>query len=149
MPKSCIVCSAVASPDLQLQYCAQCQSALYCSKTCQRKDWKKQHKQICKLLNVGHGDMQIRTDIHTSRSIELKESFERIGHRLPEELKRFFKLFEESTFEGSRAAAREMKAFAKRQCKNNQEFMLFHSVMILIRSDLEMLSWPNKTVHFL
>jgi hypothetical protein len=51
MPKSCIVCRAVASQDILLQYCDACQSALYCSKACQRKDWRKQqHKQICKLF---------------------------------------------------------------------------------------------------
>jgi hypothetical protein len=58
MPKSgCIICRAVASQDVLFQYCAACQSALYCSKACQRKDWKKQHKKVYKLLNVGHGDM--------------------------------------------------------------------------------------------
>jgi hypothetical protein len=78
MPKSCIICNAVASPDLQLQYCARCQSALYCSKACQSIDWKQQqHKQICKLLNVGHGDMQVRTKAHTSNQIGLKEHFEK------------------------------------------------------------------------
>jgi hypothetical protein len=75
-PKSCIICSAVASQDVQLHYCAQCQSALYCSKACQREDWKKQHKQICKLLNVGHGGTQVRNDIHTSQSIDWKKQFE-------------------------------------------------------------------------
>jgi hypothetical protein len=31
MPKSCIICSVVASQDLQLVCCGQCQSAVYCS----------------------------------------------------------------------------------------------------------------------
>jgi hypothetical protein len=66
--KNSIICGAVPPPDLQPQYCAACQSALYCFRACQRIDWKKQHKQICKLVNVGHGSMQIRSDIHTSRS---------------------------------------------------------------------------------
>jgi hypothetical protein len=77
MPKSCIVGRAVASQDILLQYCDACQSALYCSKACQRIDWRqKQHRQICKLLNVGHGDMQVRTDHHTQVSIDLKEMLE-------------------------------------------------------------------------
>jgi hypothetical protein len=105
MAKSCIVCSAEASPDLQLHYCAQCQSALYCSKACQRKDWTKQHKKICKLLNVGHGDMQVRSDNHTRQSIDLKEQFEYGERQLDVSMKQFFKLFRESTFEGSQAAA--------------------------------------------
>jgi hypothetical protein len=58
MPKSCIICRAAESPELQLQHCAQCQSALYCFKTCHRKYWETQHKKICKLFNVGHGDMR-------------------------------------------------------------------------------------------
>jgi hypothetical protein len=67
MSKSCIVYKAVASPDILLQYCDACQSTMYCSRACQREDWKKQHKKICKLLNVGHGDMQLRGNIHTGQ----------------------------------------------------------------------------------
>jgi hypothetical protein len=144
MLKSCIVSSAVASPDIMLQYCAQCQSALYCSKACQGIDWKKQHKKICKLLNVGHGDMQIRTVTHTSRQTELKEAFEQGERSLIEDDKLFFRLFEESTFEGSRAATLEMRKIAKRQSNHNQTFLLIHSVRSLLRSDSVMLSWPNS-----
>jgi hypothetical protein len=145
MLRCCIVCRAEASPDLQLQYCAACQSALYCSKACQRKDWRKQHKIICKLLNMGHGDMQIRNDEHTSRYIELTYLFERRERSLDGKTKRFFKLFEESTFKGSRAAARKMRNIAERETKEDQEFLLFHSLSFLVRSsDSEMLSWPNS-----
>jgi hypothetical protein len=145
MLRCCIVCLAEELPDLQLQYCAICQSALYCSKACQKKDWKKQHKQICKLLNVGHGDMQLRTDTHTRRSIAFKVAFDIGERRLDEDMKRFFKLFEESTFEGSQAAARKMKKIVKRQTKRNQKFLLFHSLYFLVRSsDSEKLSWLNS-----
>jgi hypothetical protein len=145
MPNSCIICRAVASQDILLQYCAQCQSALYCSKACQRIDWrKKQHRQICKLLNVGHGDLQVRNDTHTDRQIEVKESFEVDERSLDEDDKRFFKLFQESTKDGSRAAALEMRKIAKRETKENQKFLLFHSLPLLIRTDSKMLSWPNS-----
>jgi hypothetical protein len=144
MAKSCIICSIEASLDLQLQYCAQCQSAVYCSRVCQRIDWKKQHRGICKLLNVGHGDMQLRNGIHTRRQREWKEGFEREQRNLDEGKKRFFKLFEESTFEGSRAAAQKMKKYAKRQTKQNQNFLLFQGLHLLIRFKSEMLSWPNS-----
>jgi hypothetical protein len=118
---------------------------LYCDKACQKIDWKKQHKQICKLLNVGHGGMQLRSDRHVSRSIRLKEQFEIQERSLDEHDKRFFKLFTESTFEGSQAAARKMKKIAKRQTKNNQEFLLFHSLLFLVRfPDSKMLSWPSS-----
>jgi hypothetical protein len=79
-----------------------------------RKDWKKHHKKICKLLNVGHGDMQAWNSCHTSRQIALKEVFEEEERNLPKGMKRFFIYFEESTFEGSRAAAQKMKKFAER-----------------------------------
>jgi hypothetical protein len=144
MPQSCIVCKAGASPDLQLQYCAICQSALYCSKACQMKDWKKQHKKICKLVNVGHGDMQVRTEFHTSQAIDCKKQFESEQQCLEEDDKRFFKLFEESTLEGSEAAALGMKTYAKIQTKHNQGFLLFYTLKYLVRSDSEMLSWPNS-----
>jgi hypothetical protein len=85
---------------------------------------------------------------HTDRSIELKELFERGEHVLDEDGnedgKRFFKLFQESTFEGSRAAARKMKKIAKIQNKPNQNFLVYHCLRTLARSDLEMLSWPNS-----
>jgi hypothetical protein len=145
MLRCCIVCRAEALPDLQLQYCAACQSALYCSEACQKTDWRKQHKKICKLLNVGHGDMQVRRNIHTRQSIASKELFERVDRSLDEDTKRFFNLFEESTFEGSRAAARKMRKIAKRRNKHDQKFLIFHSLRLLVRSsDSEMLSWPNS-----
>jgi hypothetical protein len=55
--------------------------------------------------------MQVRFDDHTDRSIELKEQFERfereeLSLEEDEDCKRFFKLFQESTEDGSRAAAR-------------------------------------------
>jgi hypothetical protein len=144
MFRCCIVCRAKASPTLPLQHCAVCKSALYCSKDCQGKDWTKQHKKICKLLNVGHGDMQVRSIDHTRLSILLKDVFETQECSLNEDTKRFFKLFDESTFERSQAAARNMRKIAERQTKNNQRFMLFHSLIILIHSNSEKLSWPNS-----
>jgi hypothetical protein len=146
MPRSCIICSAVASQDMHIiiQYCGACKSALYCSRACQKKDWKK-HKEICKLLNVGHGDMQVRNYSHTSRSVAHKEEFEKGERILTEHMKRFFKLFMESTFDGSRAAAQKMKEIVKLQTKQHQQFLLFHSLNLLVTSSKsKMLSWPNS-----
>jgi hypothetical protein len=144
MPKSCCSCNALESQDILFLYCATCKSAMYCSKACQRKDWEKQHKQICKLLNVGHGGMQVQTNVHRSRSICTKKAFEREELKVDEDGKRFFKLFQESTFEGSQAAALEMKMIAERQTNENQKFLLFQSMYSLLRSDSKMLSWPNS-----
>jgi hypothetical protein len=143
MPKTCIVCSAVASHDIVFQYCAYCQSAMYCSKACQKKDLK-QHKQICKHLNVGHGGMQMRNYMHVRLSIQSQELFERYDRCIDKDGKRFFKLFQESKEDGSRAAAREMMKIAKRQTKHNQMHSLLNSLLVLIRCKSEMLSWPNS-----
>jgi ankyrin repeat protein len=88
--------------------------------------------------------MQVRTPVHTNQSNLSKEFFEKGERCMGGDEKRFFKLFQESTFEGSRAAAREMKKIAKRQTKQNQKIMLFHSLYFLARSKSEMLSWPNS-----
>jgi hypothetical protein len=74
--------------DLQRQSCSGCHSALYCSEACHRKGWRKQHKQICKLLNVGHGGMQVRSEKHVRRSPYLKEIFEKGERSLKEDVKR-------------------------------------------------------------
>jgi hypothetical protein len=144
MFRSCVVCKVEASSDLHLHFCSACQSALYCSEACQRKDWRKQHNKICKYVNVGHGGMQLRTLIHTSHSVYLKEYIEKVERSMDEEDNRFFILFEESTYEGSQAAARKTTKIAKRETKDIQKFLLFHSLRILARSNSEMFSWPNS-----
>jgi hypothetical protein len=89
--------------------------------------------------------MQVRTDHHTSRSVKLKGEFERLDGCLDGDDKRFFKLFQESTFEGSKAAAQNMKKYAKRQTKHSQKCLFYHTLHFLIRSsNSEMLSWPNS-----
>jgi hypothetical protein len=119
---------------------------MYCSKACcQRKD-SKQHKQICKHLNAGHGGMQIRNYMHTRLSIQSKELFGRYERCIHDDGKRFFKLFQESKFEGSRVAAREMKKIAKRQTKHNQKHSLIYSLLVLIRCKSQMLSWSNSPI---
>jgi hypothetical protein len=146
MPKSCIICKVEASPDVLLQYCDACNSALYCSKACQRQDWKEhQHKQLCKLINVGHGDRQIRTAVHTNAHTALREQFEEAKSSLDEDDKRFLKLFQESTFQGSQAVARKMKKIAKRMTKQNREAFVYYSLYLLVHSDhSEKLLWPNS-----
>ena len=58
------------------------------------------------------------------------------------ELKRYFRLFHESTLGGSRTTAREMTQIAAGQTKNNPKFLLFHNLFLLLHCDTEMLRRP-------
>jgi hypothetical protein len=75
---------------------------------------------------MGNGDRQVRTIVHTEKIMTLNEKYEDVERSLDEDDKRFFvNLFEESTFEGSQAAALEMKMIAKQKTKENQVVLLF------------------------
>jgi hypothetical protein len=138
MPKSCFTCNAVASEGVTFSYCGVCQSVMYCSKVCQKKDWKEgEHKKICKYLAGGDGAMQVLSDIHMQEAAEREEQFRDTERSLDEEGKRFFKLFTQSTFEGSQAAARKMKKIGIKQSKCNRKAFLFHSLYLLLRADSE------------
>jgi len=39
-------------PADQFQWCSQCHCVLYCSKECQKIDWKRRHKHSCKAVNL-------------------------------------------------------------------------------------------------
>jgi hypothetical protein len=93
---------------------------------------------------VGRGDIQVRADIHESRFIEFKEHFESNEDSLTEDMKQFFKLFQESTEEGSKDAALEMTKIANRMTKQVQKWLLFHSLYFLARSDSKKLRWSNS-----
>jgi hypothetical protein len=143
MSKSCCLCKTVESKYIPILCCGACQSVLYCSKVCQKEDWKA-HKKICKSLNVGDGAMQVRIPVHMKNAAEAEANFEEIEQTLDEDCKQFFKLFTESTFEGRQAAARKMKKIARRLTKNDRTVLLFHSFYLLIHSDSEKILWPNS-----
>jgi hypothetical protein len=88
--------------------------------------------------------MQVRNGIHSEQSIALNNAIEDLRRGLDEDGKRFFSLFEQSTLEGSQAAARKMKKIAKRRTKFAQKRLFFQSLYILSRSGSDMLSWPNS-----
>jgi hypothetical protein len=134
MPKTCLSCKAVALKEVPSLSCGACRAAVYCSRVCQKKDWK-EHKKICMSLNVGEGAMQVGCPAHVQHCIELKGVYEQVERSLDEGGRRFFKLFAESTFEGSKAAARKMKKIAARHTKHNQKVLLFHTLYPLILTD--------------
>lgn len=43
---SCATCSKTSSETENLKRCAKCQTTWYCSRECQKKDWKA-HKKVC------------------------------------------------------------------------------------------------------
>jgi hypothetical protein len=140
----CFTCKAHAVLDC----CSKCQAVQYCSKSCQKEDWK-QHKQICQFLNVGDGAMQVQTDQHTEQYKEVEKGIQGEERNHDEDGKQFFKLFTESTREGSRDAAREMEKIAARQTKRKQKGMLFHSLQILMHTDSKKLRWPNSPLRIM
>jgi hypothetical protein len=147
MSKSCcFTCKA----HTVVKCCSKCQAVYYCSKSCQKEDWK-QHKQICQFLNVGDGAVQFQIDDHMVRYAHSQDFFETSERRFDkdEDGKRFFKLFTASTLDGSQAAAREMKKIAARQTKSSQKAMLFHSLSILMRTDPKKLPWPNSPLRIM
>jgi hypothetical protein len=144
MSKNCFTCNA----HTVLDCCSKCQAVQYCSKSCQKADWK-QHKQICQYLNVGDGAMQVRTDKHVDSYAEEEEQFQAVERSFDEDEKRFFKLFTESTHEGSLAAAQEMKKIAAQQIQCVQQVMMFYSISILMRTDSKKLRWPNSPLRIM
>ncbi len=81
--------------------------------------------------------MQVRFDFYTSNKTELKNEFEaseRSLDDLDEGNKRFFKLFQDSTKNGSEAAALEMMKIAKLQSKAKQELLCYQSRYVLVRA---------------
>ena len=146
MSKSCCFTCKVHTV---LKCCIKCRGAVqYCSKSCQKQDWK-QHKQICQFLNVGDGAVQVRSDVHVDRYTTSEEKFEMVRRSFNEDDKRFFKLFTESTREGSRAAAREMQKIAARQTPSNQKMLLLYSLFLLMHTDPKKLRWPNSPLRIM
>ena len=98
---------------------------------------------------MGDGAMQVQTDEQMVKFEELEEIFQSEKRSYNEDDKLFFKLFTESTREGSRAAAREMHKNASRQTKCDQSMLLFHSINPLKRTDSEKLRWPNSPLRIM
>jgi hypothetical protein len=91
----------------------------------------------------------MRFDAHTTRKIKVKEQFESSERLLSEEAKRFFTTLPEIDVRRKSGRGAKNEEIAKRQSKNNQALLLFHSMDFLIgsligSSNSEMLSWPNK-----
>jgi hypothetical protein len=93
--------------------------------------------------------MQVRSNDHVDRYESLEQHYDIIERTFEEDRKRFFKLFTESTREGRKAAAREMQKIAARQTKKNQNFLLSHSVNLLMHTDSKKLRWPSSPLRIM
>jgi hypothetical protein len=54
-------CAFCYAPDRRLLRCGQCQKRQFCSRECQRQDWKTQHKQFCKKAGEIGYDFEIKS----------------------------------------------------------------------------------------
>jgi hypothetical protein len=75
---------------------------------------------------------------------ERDELYEVVERSLDEDGRRFFKLFTESTFEGSKAAARKMKEIVVRETRQSRIGLSFYSLHLLVHTKSEKLLWPNS-----
>jgi hypothetical protein len=73
----------------------------------------------------------------------MKKYAKEIESNLGKDGKRFFKLFTQSTFEGSQAATRKMKKIAARSTRHIWKALLFQSLHLLLYTESEKLLWPN------
>jgi hypothetical protein len=146
MLMKCFSCDTVESADFTFSCCQACRNVLYCSRVCQRENWK-EHKKICKSLVVGaSGSMQVKNSDQTDRIASTIEESESVRRQIneDEDLTQFFKLFQESEPGGRRAAAREMKQIALRQERRKQIDWLLYIVVKLVHFDVDRLAWTSS-----
>jgi hypothetical protein len=146
MLMKCFSCDTVESADFTFSCCQACRNVLYCSRVCQRENWK-EHKKICKSLVVGaSGSMQVKNSDQTDRSATFDVTCEGLRSliHLDEDLTQFFKLFQESEPGGRRAAARDMKQIALRQEQDKKMRWLLPILVELYHVDADRLTWASS-----
>jgi hypothetical protein len=141
----CFACNVVESVDFTLSGCQVCRNVLYCSKDCQKEDWKR-HKKICKSLVVGQkGSMQLRhaglANLFEAANA-LCDTFSSIINE--DEFEQFFKLFRESTPGGRTTAAQEMKQIVRRLRDYEKKIWIILSLRMLVRVDSARLKWLSS-----
>jgi hypothetical protein len=139
----CQVCEKGKKEGLKLSFCNSCRSVSYCSRVCQKADWKA-HKVICKQLNVGDAKQPVHPD-HQSRAEMTKERAELTLSECAPRMRRFFDLFLESQFDKDHTATvRKMKKILRKEPRFNREVILFRSLDILSQLPSEMLKLPTS-----
>jgi hypothetical protein len=140
---SCQVCEKGKAEGIKLSFCNSCRSVSYCSRACQKADWKA-HKVICKKLNVGDAKQVVHPD-HQSRANQTKERAELALSECDPRLRRLFDLFFESQGDTDHTATvRKMKAILLKESRFNREAILFNFLYILSQLPSKMLKLPTS-----
>jgi hypothetical protein len=146
MRMKCFNCDTAESAGLNFSCCKACRNVIYCSRVCQRENWK-EHKQICKSLVMGaSGSMQVKELEATSSAINANEALERMRRAVSEDadFAQFCKLFQESKPGGRRATALKMKQIALRQDQDTRETWVLPILMEVAHVDVDRLMWPSS-----
>jgi hypothetical protein len=140
---SCQVCEKGEAEGQKLSFCKSCRSVSYCSRVCQKADWKS-HKVICKKLNVGDAK-QVVHDGHQTRAERAKEQAKNALSNSGPRVRRFFDLFFESQGDTDHTdTVRKMKLILLKESRHNRQDILFRSLHILSQLPSEMLKLPTS-----
>jgi hypothetical protein len=141
---SCQVCEKGKAEVLKLSFCSSCLSVSYCSRACQKADWKA-HKNICKNLNVGDAKQTVHPDqqARAQRAVEVAERALSESHPTA---RRFFRLFLKSKGDTDHTVTiREMKKVLLKVSPYNRQTILFNSLsVLLVQPTSEMLELPTS-----
>jgi hypothetical protein len=140
---SCQVCEKREAEGVKLSFCSSCRSVGYCSRLCQKADWKN-HKVICKKLNVGDAK-QIVQAIHQVDAETKNEQAKRALSGCGPRARRFFDLFFETQGDTDHTdTVRKMKRILLKESRYNRQEILFTSLFILWQLPSEMLKLPTS-----
>jgi hypothetical protein len=137
---SCQVCKMGKAEGIKLSFCNSCRSVSYCSRTCQKADWKKTHKVICKELNVGDAKQIVHPD-HLSQAEKVKEmATNALSDCKNPRVRRFFDLFFETQGDTDHTnTVRKMKKVIQNESPFTRQGILFRSLYVLSQLPSEML----------
>jgi hypothetical protein len=140
---SCQVCEKGMAEGLKLSFCSACRSVSYCSRECQKADWKT-HKVICKELNVGDAKQIVHPD-HQSYAEQRKEMAKRALSECDPRARRFFDLFLDTQGDTDHTeSVRKMKKIFHKESRLKRQAILICSLTILSQLPSEMLKLPTS-----
>jgi len=123
---TCHVCDDTAdeAPDGKLFTCSKCKAVSYCSKECQKEDWK-EHKRICGQLSYGDAKQPIHSD-HARTAELLRHMVDLACSDDSPDFRRMMSLFIESKTEVDHTETKQkMKRIFMKQTKYGKKVFLF------------------------